>query len=181
MRKVWWIVTPILLVGSCAGLFPVSWHLSDQLVNRPIDAGTQFPVLLVWPNRIEIRQIAQTSVISPRPADAAYHFRIPSERLAWVEGEVRRYPSRNPGASWLLKVHDLEDGRQRVQLELFGDGIRGVVYDATDREIVPVYSRLTGPGFAFTVLKVNVMLWSVLWLAIYIGLRAWKLFAGFRV
>src|SRR5262249_11111776 len=84
------------------------------------------------------------------------------------------YPSPNGrGASWLIDVRELSPERQRIQLELFGDGIYGLVYDATVREIVPISLRLTGPGFVFAVLLVNVALWgSVLFAIQTLGRKA---------
>ena len=165
---------PILLLGSCGGLLPVSWRLSDPLLNRPFDPALPLHVLLVWPERVEIRRAEGLSEVSPRPVDATYQFMIPVDRRAWVESEVRRHPSPHPDAYWLLRVLEFGPDRQRLQLELFGDGIRGIVYEATDREIIPLHSRLTGAGFAYIVMKVNFWLWSALWVMIYIGIRVWR-------
>lgn len=131
-------------------------------------------VLLLFPDRVEIRRVDYISSVSPRIPEAAYQFLIPPGRRAWVAREVSHYPSPDPDASWRLRVRDLSPQRQRIQLELFGDGISGLVYEASDREIVPLYTRLTGPGFVFTVGAINLGLWSIFWIVVYIVLRVWR-------
>ncbi len=128
-------------------------------------------VLLLWPERIEIRRLSQLSQISPRPHDAPYSFLVPPDRGAWVEEQVRRYPSPTRRASWRIDIRKLANERQRIQLELFGDGIHGVVYEATPTEIVPLYSRLSGSGFALIVMVVNFGLWGLLWGGAYLAWR----------
>jgi hypothetical protein len=98
-----------------------------------------------------------------------------------VEGEVARYPSPNTDASWKVQVRELGPERQRIQLELFGDGIRGTVYEATARGILPLHTRLTGPGFAFAVAEIHFALWSVPWLLVYLAIRIWRRRARVRV
>lgn len=116
-------------------------------MNLPSDSNWGISVLLVWPERVEIRRVNHLSEISPRPREVPYSFLVPPDRAAWVEEQVRRYPSRNPDAGWVIQVKTLGPERQQIRLELFGDGIRGLVYEATPTQILPLYSRLTAPGF----------------------------------
>lgn len=56
-----------------------------------------------------------------------------------------------------MRVRPLKPGKQEIGLELLGDGIYGVVYEASKEKIVPLRTRLAGPGFAFIVLGIDVV------------------------
>jgi hypothetical protein len=56
-----------------------------------------------------------------------------------------------------MRVKPLEPGKQEIDLELIGDGIYGVVYEASNERIVPLRTRLAGPGFAFIVFGLDVV------------------------
>jgi hypothetical protein len=65
---------------------------------------------------------------------------------------------------WIVK--QLGPQRQQIQLELLGDGILGIIYEATPDKIIPLRTRLTGPGGAFIALKFQVLLWGGFWLVV---------------
>jgi hypothetical protein len=167
------LLVSTVLLGTCAGLFRISIFLADPLVNRPFDPRWPGPVLLVWPDRVEIRRVKRISEVSPRPPGAGYTFLVPAERRSSIERQVRDYPSPKSSASWLLKVKQETPASQRIQLELFGNGIGGMVYEARADSIVPLYSRLTGPGFAFIVGGVWVVLQIAVWLLWRTGAWLW--------
>jgi hypothetical protein len=56
--------------------------------------------------------------------------------------------------------------KQQIQLELLGDGITGIVYEAGPEGIVPLRSREAGPAGAFVILAVNLLLWGGFWLLV---------------
>jgi hypothetical protein len=167
------------LVGATwFGLFPVSWQLADLvLVNRPFNPKWDMSILLVWTDRVEIRRVNHLSEISPRQQETPYGFLVPLDRREWVEEQVRRYPSVNPDAGWIIQVKILGPERQQIRLESFGDGIRGLVYEATPTEIIPQYFRLTGPVFPLIVILLQFTLWGILWLGVYLvsRYRRWRL------
>lgn len=102
------IFFPLLLIGSFAGFFLVAFHLADSFFfTRPFHSGWQHPVLLVWPDHVEMRWFRDVSEVSPRPKDAAYTFNVAPEREAWVLEEVRRTPSPNKNAGWRMEVKQL--------------------------------------------------------------------------
>ena len=168
-RRKWLLVS--LLGTTWLGLLPVSWRFADPLVNRRFNPDMGMSILLVWPERVEIRRVNDLSEISPRPRGAPYSFLVPPDRHRWVEEQVRRYPSRNPDAGWIIQVKTLGPERQQIRLELFGDGIRGLVYEATATQIIPMYSRLTGPLFTLVVIVTHSALWGILWLGVYLASR----------
>ena len=78
MKK--WVA--LLIVFSLVGLLPVSLHLADPLFSRPFDARGPIPILLIFPERVEIRFVRELSEVSPRPTNAAYSFVVPPSRQA---------------------------------------------------------------------------------------------------
>jgi hypothetical protein len=52
-----------------------------------------------------------------------------------------------------------------------GDGITGVIYEATPDEIVPLRSRLAGPLDSIAILIVHLLVWGGLWLLIRLMTR----------
>lgn len=152
-----------LLIISFFALFPLSVWLADPLFTHPFPTGQQFqyPILLIWPAHVEIRLVTSIAEVSPRPANAGYTFIVPADRQAWVETEVRNTRAPRSDAAWDLRVDQLGGGRQRIRLELLGDGVNGIIYEARPDEIVPLASRLTGPFGAYTILAVHLLVWGV--------------------
>jgi hypothetical protein len=160
------IIRVVLLVASFIGLFPLSIRLADPLFTHPFHTGWQYeyPVLLVWPDHVEMRWFHDISEVSPRSKDAAYTFNVAPERQAWVEKNVRSTPApHGADASWIIHVKQTGPSRQQIQLELLGDGITGIIYEAGSEEIVPLRSRDIGPAGAFAVLAVHLLLWGGFW------------------
>ena len=154
----------LALAVSFVALFPISLRLADPLFTHPLrrGSGSEYPVVIVWPDHVEIRRFHDVSEISPLPKDAVYTFNIAPERQAWVEQQIRAIsPPHGVDAGWIIHVKQLGRARQRIQLELLGDGIKGIVYEAGPEKIVPLRSRLTGPGGAFIILGIHLLLWSV--------------------
>jgi hypothetical protein len=162
------IVLIVLLTASFIGLFPISIRLADPALTHSFRTGWQYqyPVLLVWPDHVEMRWFHDISEVSPVPMGAGYAFNVAPERQAWVESKVRSTPSPNGNAAWIIHVKQLGHLKQRIQLELLGDGITGIVYEAGPEGIVPLRSRLAGPAGAFVILAVNLLLWGGFWLLV---------------
>jgi len=160
------------------GLFPVSVRLADPFFTHPFRTGWQYqyPVLLVWPDHVEIRWFHDLSEISPRPKDAEYTFNVAPERQHWVEQRVRstRMP-KGVDAGWVINVKQIGPSKQQIELEALGDGITGLVYEAGPDTIVPLKSRLAGAGGSMIVLIVHLLVWSsstfVVWLTLRVLVR----------
>jgi hypothetical protein len=148
-------------------------RLGDPLFSYPFRTGRQYqyPVLLVWPDHIEMRWFHNVSEVSPIPKDAGYTFSIAPEQQEWVENAVRKTPSPNGNAAWIIHVKQIGPGRQQVQLELLGDGIVGMIYEARSDEIFPLRSRLAGPLSSLLILAVHLVLWGGSWLLIWLTSR----------
>ncbi len=160
-------VLALLLLASFVGLFPLSVWIADPLATRRFDPSVDARILLIWPDHIELRPASTISKVSPRPPNAEYSFFVPSERQEFVRNSLRNYPHPTP-ANWVIHVRSLGPEKQRIQLELLGDGYYGIVYEATADGINPVGTRLAGPGFAFVVLGIHLVCWGSLWAAVLI-------------
>jgi len=157
----------LLLVVAFFGLFPVSIRVADPFFTHPFRAGWyQYPVLLVWPDHIEMRWFRDLSEVSPRPKDALYTFNVAPEQQNWVEQQVRntRMP-KGVDAGWVVHIKQIGPSKQQIDLEVLGDGITGLIYEAEPDAIVPLKSRLTGAGGAIIILGVHLLLWGSFWLA----------------
>jgi hypothetical protein len=155
-------------------LFPFSMRLADPVFSHRFHPEWEHPVLLVWADHIEIRWFQNLTEVSPRPKNSNYAFNVAPERQAWVEKQVRKTPSPIGNAGWIIHVKQLGPSRQRIQLELFGEGIRGIIYDAGGEAILPLRSRLTGPEGAFVFLAVDFSLCLGLWLLVKFALRLYE-------
>jgi hypothetical protein len=164
------IALVLLVIGSLIVLFPLSLRLANPFATSSYNPAIDARVLLLWPDRIELQPIHNLASFSPRPSNAQYTFLVPPERQAWVTEQLRAYPTPTRGTSWRIRVKPLEPSNQEIELELLGDGIYGVVYKASEEKIVPMRTRLAGPGFAFIVLAIDVV-GSVLLLLIVLLFR----------
>lgn len=165
-----------IIVSFCA-LVPISSRIADPLFTHPFSDYPNFtlPILLVWPDHVEIRSVQDIAEISPLPKDAAYSFNVPPAREAWVKQQVRNTPSPNPlKAGWIIHIRQLGPERQRIQLELMGDGYHGVVYEARSREIIPLGKRLTGAGGAYVTLGVHLLVWGGAWCIAWLASVVWR-------
>jgi hypothetical protein len=167
----------LAIVLSFFAFVPISDHLADPLFTHPYEEIPYFadPILLVGLDHIEIRRVQHISEISPLQNNAAYSFNVPPEREAWVKQQVRNAPSPNPlKASWIIRIQQLGPERQRIQLELMGDGYEGIVYEARPQEIIPLGKRLAGPYSAFVSLEIQLLVWGGTWCIAWLASVQWK-------
>jgi hypothetical protein len=162
------------LVVTFVVLMPLSIRLVDPLWTHAFNRDWQHPVLLVWPDHVEVQWFRDPSEVTPLRLGVNCTFNVSPERQEWVEKTVRNMPSPNGNAAWIIHVRQMGPSRQRIQLELLGDGISGIIYEADTSQIVPLYSRLTGPGGAFVILIANVLLWGIFWLLLLVAFRLLK-------
>jgi hypothetical protein len=159
-----------LFVLSLIALFPLSVRLANPFATLAYNPAVEARILLLWPDRIELRPIADLANFSPRSDNAGYSFLLPTDRLTWVTERLQSYATPTAGTSWRLRVKPLASGRQEITLELLGDGFYGVVYEASEKQVVPLKTRLAGPGFAFIVFGIDVI-GSILLLLIVLRLK----------
>ncbi len=150
------MILPVVMIGSLVGLFPAAVRLANPFATYPWNPAIDARILLIWPDRIELQPIRALSDFSPRSPNAKYTFLVPVERQEWVTEQLRVYSTPTRSASWHMSVKRLEPGKQEIELELLGDGIYGVVYEASNEKIVPLKTRLADPGFAFIVVGIDV-------------------------
>ena len=157
----------LALVASFVAAFPLSMRLVDPFFTFPFRKDWYHCVLLVWPDHVEARSFNDLSEISPRPKNASYSFNVSPDRETWVSEQVRKLPSPNGNAAWTIHIKQLGASRQEIQLELMGDGIAGLIYEARPDEIVPLRSRAGGPAGAFVILAANLVLWGTGWCVLW--------------
>ena len=105
-------------------LFPHSVHLADPLFSRTYDARFEMPVLLIFPEHIEVRWVKKTAEVAPPPKGSSYTFAIPRDQQAWVEHQIQALPPPRPGSFWKLRIEQLGDDTQRVDLKLMATASR---------------------------------------------------------
>lgn len=162
MKRAFFVV---MLVASFLALLPASWRLADPFFTHPY-SKQQFndPVLLVCSNHVTIRWLGELSGDPTAAFAEGCTFNVSPEQQTWVERAVRAFPAPNPSkASWKIKVKQLGNYTQQIDLELVGDGIHGMIYEASRDRIVPLQSRGTGPLGALFPLGINLLLWALGW------------------
>ena len=132
----------VALVASFIALFPLSLRLADPFFTYPFRKDWRHAVLLIWPDHVEARWFNDVSEVSPRPKNAPYTFNVAANREAWIKEQLGKLHSPSGNASWMIHIKELGESRQRIQLDLMGDAISGLIYDAWPDEIVPQRSRL---------------------------------------
>lgn len=149
---------------SFVALSPLSMRIADPLFTRAFDPRWKYPILLVWPDRIEVRWVRDLSEVSPRPKGETYTFNVPPDRQAWIEEQVRKisYPQ-NPDLGLSIKVKQLGPERQQIQLEAWKDGFVGLIYEARPDGIIPLRSRIAGLLGAIPILGVHLLVWAAVW------------------
>src|SRR5215475_7593589 len=111
MKK--WLLVVVFVVGLI-GLSPLSIRIASPIFSRPYDARFQVPVLLVFPEHVEVRWVESLSEVSPRPTDAPYTFAVPPSKQQWVEQQIRIVPPPRPGSEWRLRIRQLGNNTQRI-------------------------------------------------------------------
>ena len=157
----------LALVASFVTAFQLSVRLVDPFFTFPFRKDWYQCVLLIWPDHVEARSFDDLSEVSPRPKDASYTFDVSPDREAWVREQVRKLPSPNGSAAWTIHVKQLGASRQEIRLELMGDGIAGLIYEARPDRIIPLRSRAGGPAGAFVILAANLVLWGAGWFLLW--------------
>jgi hypothetical protein len=158
----------VALVASFIAVFPLTFPFADPFFTYPYHKDWYHAALLVWPDHVEARSFDEIAEIGPLPKNAPYTFNVSPEREAWVKEQVRRLPSLNGNASWTIHIKQLGTSRQQIRLELMGDGISGLIYEAQRDRIIPLRSRLGGPAGAYVILAANLVLWGGGWLLIWV-------------
>lgn len=162
----------LLMILTCIGAFPIAIKIADPRFTFPFDPTYFKPVLLVWPDHVEIRAVERISEVSPRPNGESYTFFVPPERTQWVQEEIRKLPQPGPKSAWYLRVKQISRDWQVIDLEAFGDGFCGMVYEARPTWIVPMQTRNANPGAAFVYLRIDMticcIIWGLVWLATWI-------------
>ena len=156
-----WVAVAVFVL-SLVVLFPLSIRIADPYFTRPYEARFKVPVLLVFPEHVEVRWVTHLAEVAPPPNDASYTFAIPANRQQWVEQQIRNSPPPRPGSFWKLRIHQLNNDSQRIDLEARRDGFTGLIYDAQKDSIIPVAYRSAGPSAALLYLLIDVGLSSVL-------------------
>jgi hypothetical protein len=111
------VVLVVALVASFVGCFPLAIRIADPFFTRQFREEKQYPILLAWPDHVEMRRVQDISEVSPRPKGTGYAFNVEPDRQAWVESKVRNSPSPNGNAVWIVHVKPLSPSRQQIQLD----------------------------------------------------------------
>ncbi|WP_157478412.1 hypothetical protein [Granulicella tundricola] len=166
------LVLIVVMAISFFLLFPVSWRIGQRFFTRPFNKKFYDPILLVCRDHVEFRLWHELGGSEPASAlGEGCTLQVTPERQRWVEEVVPQMKS--PGdSSWTVRVKQLGENRQWIDLELLGDGIAGMIYEVRGNEITPLNSRLTGPEGQLYVLVVNLLLWVAIWIVVW-GIRPW--------
>lgn len=154
---------------SFLALLPLSWRIGDPLFfTHPFDRTLFDPVLTICSDHVEVLKWHELANGHSLSAGEGCTFQVIQARQAWVERAVRQLQSPNPRKSaWIMQAKQLGGNRQRIDLELVGDGVAGMIYEVRDGSIVPLKSRLTGPLGAIFPIAINIAFWLAIWLVVW--------------
>ena len=170
MKRAFFVV---MLVASFLALLPASWRLADPFFTHPYSKQPfNDPVLLVCSNQVTIRWLGELSNDPVAAIAEGCTFNVSPEQQTSVERAVRAFTAPNlTKASWKIKVKQLGNSTQQIDLELVGDGIHGMIYEASRDRVVPLHSRGTGPLGAVFPLGINLSLWVFGWCLVWLARR----------
>ncbi|HET7436051.1 MAG TPA: hypothetical protein VFN10_15180 [Thermoanaerobaculia bacterium] len=152
MRRALWIVLlSVLFIGSCTALIKPATRLADAKTIVPLAAAPDrpFPLLVLRNGVPEIVRVTDLRAIPPLPAGTTYLVPEGAE-----ESIARRVTPPHADGRWVLHVQRLAPAQQRIELYWMHNGYAGGIYDATATHVMPRYRKITGPGFAFIVLRI---------------------------
>lgn len=79
-----------------------------------------------------------------------YSFTIPTGRVALINEQLRRSQAERGAKGYPeIRVSQISEDRQFIELEILGDGLFESSYEASEKEIRPLKLMLTGPLFIF--------------------------------
>jgi hypothetical protein len=151
-------------------LLPLSWRIGDRFFTHPLSQMLYDPVLLVCSDHVEAlrwHEVVKNGATEPVGEGCTFH--VSTDRQEWVKQSVTQLKSHGD-SSWTLRVEQLGSNRQRIDLELLGDGVAGMIYEVRENEVIPLNSRRTGPFGAIYPLVINLLFWCALWLTVW-GIR----------
>ena len=159
------------MVASFFVLLPLSWRLADSLVfTRPFEDTSFDPVLLVCPDHVEVLRLRE--LVGSGSTARGCTFQVSRSEQPRVERAIKQLQSPAPTKfSWTLKVQQLGQDHQRIDLALMGNGITGMIYDVRNERISPLHTRLTGPLGSIVPLGIEIVLWVAVWLTVWLVLR----------
>ncbi len=155
------------IVASFIVLFPLSWRIADRyFFTHPFEASSFDPVLVLCQDHMEIRRFHELD--KQGLLGSGCTFQVSRLNQKSVEEHVHNLPSPSPKkAGWVIRVKQLNDNRQRIDLFLMGDGIAGMIYEVRGERIIPLESRLTGPLGALFSLAINICVCATAWIIVW--------------
>jgi hypothetical protein len=143
----------ILAFGFIAFLilvFTISWKYFERKVESDISnvKVTEFPVVVIAPEKSEI--ILLDSLETYKRNNPTYSFLVPSGKEELINQQLEK-SQRERGAKGKPQVRakPVSEGKQSIELEIFGDGFFLARYEATEREVKPLTLKMSGAGFVF--------------------------------
>jgi hypothetical protein len=166
-------LSPLLFLGSCAGLVPIGMRLADPMTLSPLGSASQapFPVLVVAGRDSHVLWL-KVGETPPPPPGATYL--VPLETTTEITAALQKSEGPQAEGTWILNAEPLAADRQRIELYWLADGYSGGIYEATATAVRPLARKLTGPGFVFVGAGVALGLNVVLWGLIFALARRWS-------
>lgn len=137
----------------------LSFDLADQRYIQDVgaDVPSILPVLVIASGRAQIVPWCELDDFIQEHPD--YSFLVPKEQeTLYGEQIIQSHRERGIDAYPEFKVQQLAQGRQYLEVGSYGDGAVVGWYEATDKQVFPHRYKAYGPGFAFIVMALAVIL-----------------------
>ena len=134
-----------LIITFVASVKFLEKRLEDDVSKSDVK---EFPVVVITHDSAKVTLI-DTSERS-KDKDQNFSFLIPVGQEDKVN-QWLRLSQQNRGAKGLpeVRVKQISEGRQEIELEIYSDGFFVSRYEAEDKQIRPLMLKITGPGWVF--------------------------------
>lgn len=148
----WRILRGVLIVLGFAAFvaltFAISWKVFENRAERDVSNSyvEDFPVVITTSEGSEV--ILRSSLETYRTDHPDYSFLVPDGKRDLINQHLRasQRDKRAKGTP-VVRVEQLADGKQLIELEVYTEGLFVSRYEASDKEVGPLTIKLAGPLF----------------------------------
>ena len=169
MHRLKFLAIVLALIATFIPCFAASFVVLDRAYKREADesSSSYMPVLVLTSGNIEVMANSEVETFVQAHPDAT--FLIPEGEIEALNLQLQA--SHRDDVSRSFTVEQLSPNRQYVHVECRAEGAWAGWYEATDKAIVPRFSKIYGSGFVFLVVPLAGILTGAVW---FVAIGCWR-------